>query len=67
VSKAERYYNQMVAFLKEVRIELRNVTWPTKEETVNSTWVVLVTVVLIGVFIWMVDIFLQKLVTMIIS
>ncbi|OQY29281.1 MAG: preprotein translocase subunit SecE [Candidatus Cloacimonetes bacterium 4572_55] len=57
----------MVAFLKEVRIELRNVTWPTKEETVNSTWVVLVTVVLIGVFIWMVDIFLQKLVTMIIS
>ncbi len=52
-------------FLKEVKAELKNVTWPNKEETVGSTWVVLIAVGLIGTFIWIVDIFLQKMVTLV--
>ncbi len=42
-------------FLKEVRVESRKVTWPTREELWESTMVVLVTVAIISCFIAVVD------------
>jgi SecE/Sec61-gamma subunits of protein translocation complex len=32
------------AFLHEVRVEMRQVTWPTRHEVFVTTWVVMVTV-----------------------
>jgi len=52
-------------FLKEVRVEARKVTWPTREELVESTTVVLVTVAIISVFIFVVDQIVGRLVTLI--
>jgi preprotein translocase subunit SecE len=42
-------------FLKEVRVEVRKVTWPSKGELWESTVVVLVTVAIISLFIFVVD------------
>ena len=47
-------------FLKEVRIELKKVTWPNKREISNATWVVITAVVIIAVFIGIVDQILMK-------
>ena len=60
-----KWYQDFAKFLLEVKVELKNVTWPTHEQTVGSTGVVLIAVVLIGTFIWIVDIVLQKLVTLV--
>jgi len=38
-------------FLKEVVSELKKVTWPTREETVKLTVVVIVISILVGAFI----------------
>jgi preprotein translocase subunit SecE len=48
-------------FLREVRIELSKVTWPTRKETIASTSVVLVIVILIAAFLGIVDLGLSKL------
>ena len=43
------------SFLKECRQELEKVQWPTREEVVNSTMVVLATVVFFSVFLYSAD------------
>ena len=42
-------------FLHDTRVELKQVTWPTRDDVVATTWVVLVTVAFFGVFLWLVD------------
>ena len=42
-------------FLHEVRVEMRQVTWPTRHEVFVTTWVVMVTVAFFGVFFFGVD------------
>ena len=47
-------------FLKEVRQELRKVDWPTREETMAYTLVVLVTVVVLTSFVFVIDLGFSK-------
>ncbi|WP_287154667.1 preprotein translocase subunit SecE [Candidatus Solincola tengchongensis] len=49
-------------FLTEVRAEMKKVTWPTRDEVVSYTLVVLVTVVLMGGLVYFADILFTKLV-----
>ena len=42
-------------YIKDVRVEVSKVTWPTREELRESTLVVIVMVFLIAVFIGVVD------------
>ena len=53
-------------FLTEVRAEMKKVTWPTRDEVVSYTIVVLVTTVLIGGLVYFADILFTKLVDIII-
>lgn len=43
------------SFAKESRIELRKVVWPTRQETIQSTVVVAVMVLLMSLVLWAVD------------
>jgi preprotein translocase subunit SecE len=43
------------SFLHEVRVEMRQVTWPTQHEVVTTTFVVIVAVAFFGVFFFGVD------------
>jgi preprotein translocase subunit SecE len=54
-------------FLREVRIELSKVTWPTRKDTIASTSVVLVIVILIAVFLGIVDLGLSRLMRILLS
>ena len=42
-------------FIREARIELRKVVWPTRKETTQTTGIVLVVVFLVAVLMWMLD------------
>jgi preprotein translocase subunit SecE len=48
--------------LREVRIELKKVTWPTRQQTLGSTAVVIVLVMIIALFLGLVDMGLGSLV-----
>jgi preprotein translocase subunit SecE len=41
-----------VTFFSEVRGELRKVAWPTRQEVINSTIVVLIAVIVMGALIF---------------
>jgi len=51
-------------FFREVKIETKKVVFPTKDELMGSTWVVIITILIISVFLGMVDLALTKLVGM---
>ena len=44
-------------FVKETRIELRKVVWPSREETVKTTGIVVIAVIVVAIFLWIVDAF----------
>jgi preprotein translocase subunit SecE len=50
----------MMSYLKEVKAELKNVTWPTFEQTVLYTASVLLVSALVGLFLTGVDVSLKK-------
>jgi preprotein translocase subunit SecE len=45
-------------FIQGARVELRKVVWPTREETIQTTLVVLVFALIGGVFFWLLDLVL---------
>ena len=42
-------------FLHDVRVEMKQVTWPSREDVVSTTGVVIATVFFFGVFLAIVD------------
>jgi preprotein translocase SecE subunit len=55
VDRAAQPFRRMRQFLHEVRVEMRQVTWPTRTAVRATTVVVLVTVAFFGVFFFFVD------------
>ncbi len=49
-------------FFREVKVEMKKVVYPSREELIGSTWVVIVTAIVISVFLGIVDLGLSKLV-----
>ncbi len=49
--------DRFLHFLKETRIELRKVVWPTREETFKTTGIIMIAVVIVAIFLWIVDAF----------
>jgi preprotein translocase subunit SecE len=47
-------------FLHDVRIEMKQVTWPSREDVVSTTLVVIATVAFFGVFLTAVDWLVQN-------
>jgi len=49
-------------FLREVKTELKKVTWPSRKDTLSGTLVVLVAVFIIAIFLGIVDSGLSNLI-----
>jgi preprotein translocase subunit SecE len=47
-----------LGFVKDARVEVRKVVWPTRQETVQTTIAVLFMVVLVAIMLWLFDMFL---------
>ena len=55
VVKEKTFIDKGIQFLREVKVELKKVTWPSKKQTMGSTVVVLVIVTIISLFLGVVD------------
>jgi preprotein translocase subunit SecE len=42
-------------FAKDARVELRKVIWPTRQETIHSTVMIIVVVIVTALFLWSID------------
>ncbi|MBI5886488.1 MAG: preprotein translocase subunit SecE [Deltaproteobacteria bacterium] len=42
-------------FINDSKLELKKVTWPTKQQTISSTWVVLLVTFALAIFLGLVD------------
>ena len=64
--KGERkrnYLDFIVDFFKEVK----KVVWPTPKQTFKNTWITLVMIFLVGTFVWVIDVGLDRLFRLIMS
>ena len=48
----------IVGFGREARGEVRKVVWPTRQETIQTTMMVIVAVIILGIFLWFIDMML---------
>lgn len=55
------WIGKSIQFLREVKAELKKVTWPSRKQTVGSTVVVLVLVMIIALFLGVADMGLSAL------
>ena len=53
--------NAIVRYIKETRAELRKVTWPSREEAVNLTAIVVAVTAAMAAFLGVIDYLFSKL------
>jgi len=56
---------RLKAYLLETKVEIKKVTWPTRQELKDSTRVVIIASFLLTVFIGAVDLILNRIVKLI--
>jgi preprotein translocase subunit SecE len=47
---------KLIQFLKDVRLELKKVSWPSRKELVGSTTLVIVVSIMAGLFLGILDV-----------
>ena len=63
----DNFLTKSLQFLREVKMELKKVTWPSRKQTIGSTVVVLVLVTIIAFFLGAVDTGLSSLVKLVLQ
>jgi preprotein translocase subunit SecE len=58
-----RWYKRLRTFLKDVRAELKKVTWPSKNEVVNTTVVVIAATIFFGFYLFFMDVIFSWVIT----
>jgi preprotein translocase subunit SecE len=56
------WWNNSRNFFTEVRNEMRRVTWPSRREVYATTLVVLLTALFFGLYLWGIDLALERIV-----
>ena len=51
----KRAFGAIARYLRELRSELKKVVWPTPQQVLKNTGIVVVCVLVIGAFIWVFD------------
>jgi preprotein translocase subunit SecE len=60
-------FEKIKNFFREVKVEIKKVVFPSREEVIGSTKVVVVLVLIIAVFLGMIDLVLSKFIGMVIK
>ena len=60
-------FNKAVQFLKEVKIELRKVIWPSRKDTIGATSVVLILLITVALFLGLDDMGLSRLIRIVVG
>jgi preprotein translocase subunit SecE len=63
--KKPNILKRLARFIKEVRTELKKVIWPSRNQVINNTITVLITCLVIGGIIWILDFILGQVYTLV--
>ena len=67
VKPKETIVSKSAQFLREVKVELKKVTWPSRKQTIGSTAVVIALVMLISLFLGVVDLGISSLIRIVLQ
>jgi preprotein translocase subunit SecE len=57
------FFARLGSYFRDVRSEMKRVVWPSRPEVINSSVVVIVTLIFFAVFIALTDIVVQRIIT----
>jgi len=63
----KQFFQKIAEFIREVQSELKRVTYPSWQETLGSTAVVIIFVLIVGVFLTVVDFMLVRALSLVIQ
>ena len=67
MDKIKLITEKIMRFLKEAKGELKKVTWPTPKQTLASTSVVIIVVIIVSIFLGIVDFGLAKVIRLVLG
>jgi preprotein translocase subunit SecE len=67
ISSTTTLGQNLIGFGREARMEVRKVVWPTRQETLQTTFMVIVAVIVIGIFLWLIDMVLAEAIQLLTS
>ncbi len=56
MNQKERWYKRFFSFLKQVRAELKKVSWPSRNEVYSTTIVVIIATIFFGFYLFFMDV-----------
>ena len=59
--------NKVAGFFNDIKLEMLKVSWPTKDELIGSTIIVIVSLAILALFIGICDLLLSKIVNIIMT
>lgn len=63
MSQKVKRYRRFISFLREVRAELKKVTWPSRNEVYSTTIVVIFAALFFGFYLFFMDVTFSWLIT----
>lgn len=57
----------LIQFFSDARGELQKIVWPTRQETIQTTLIILVVVLIIGIVLWLMDWTFAKLIGLLVG
>ena len=67
VKHKDNIFGKTAQFLREVKVELKKVAWPSRKQTIGSTVVVIALVMIISIFLGAVDLGLSSLIRIVLQ
>ncbi|MCX7974618.1 MAG: preprotein translocase subunit SecE [Candidatus Aminicenantes bacterium] len=56
MTSKERWWKRFINYLRDVRNEAKKVTWPSRREVANTTFVVIMAVIFFGFYLFLWDV-----------
>ena len=53
--KKPGFFSRIGKWFRDLKSECTKIVWPTRKQTTNNTLIVIATILVIGVFIWVLD------------
>ena len=60
VARPKQWWGSMREFFRDTNAEMKKVTWPTRNEVVGTTTVVIVATIVFALFLWGCDLLFYK-------
>ncbi|MBZ9572211.1 preprotein translocase subunit SecE [Patescibacteria group bacterium] len=59
--KINKFPKKIITFLKEVRLEMKKINWPTRRETIRNTLIVIGVSIVVAIFLGSLDFIFTRL------